>query len=203
MPTVPRTTIPPRPFAARARHQARHDHHLSAGQSGSALCVLVTLIGTVLAQPAAFAASMTGRDAQVLMRALSFFSPPRGPAACVAVAFAPGDSGSRADAEAMVALFAGLPGAPCARTFPTDGLHGTEGSAAIIAAQGAPVDDVMAAARTQHIPCVTTGLALVEAGRCTMWVHADPRVEIVVNHASLVSAGISLAAAFRMMIREK
>lgn len=146
---------------------------------------------------------MTGRDAQVLTRALSFFSPSHGAAACVAVAFAPGDPGSRADAEATAALFAGLPGAPCARTFPADGLHGAEWCAAIIAAQGASVDDVMAAARAQHIPCVTAGLPLVEAGRCTMWVHADPRVEIVVSHAAVVSAGISLAAAFRMMIREQ
>ena len=190
-----------RSLVAQVRHQARHGRRVSAAQGGSALCVLVALIGTLL-QPAS-AATMTGRDAQVLTRALSFFSPPRGPAACVAVAFAPGDPGSRADAEAMAALFAGLPGAPYARTFPADGLHGTEGCAAIIAAQGAPVDDVMVAARTQHIPCVTAGLSLVEAGRCTMWVHADPRVEIVVSHAALVSAGISLAAAFRMMIREQ
>ncbi len=195
-------TLPRSPVAG-VRRQALQDPQVRAGQSGSALCVLVVFIGILLAQPAASAASMTGRDAQVLTRALSFFSPPRGAAACVAVAFAPGDSGSRADAEAMAALFAGLPGAPCARTLPTDGLRGTECCAAIVAAQGASVDDVMAAARAQHIPCVTAGLPLVEAGRCTMWVHADPRVEIVVSHAALVSAGISLAAAFRMMIREQ
>ena len=117
--------------------------------------------------------------------------------------FAAGDPASRRDAEAIAALFnAGASGAARAVAVPNDVLPQAGDCVAIVAAVGAPVDAVMKAAREQHVPCVTANLPLVEAGRCTMWVRSEPRVEIVINHDALVSGGISLAAAFRMMIRE-
>lgn len=157
----------------------------------------------VQAQLAGFSVSVTARDAQVLTRALRFFSPPHTPISCVAVVFAASDPNSRRDAEAVATLFDGsAPGGSRAIAVSSDELPHAGDCAALFAATGAPVDTVMEAARERHVPCVTGSLPMVEAGRCTMWVTSEPRVEIVINHGALVSGGMSLAAAFRMMIRE-
>jgi hypothetical protein len=42
----------------------------------------------------------------------------------------------------------------------------------------------------------------LRAGKCVMAVRSDPKVEITVSHAAIDAAGIGLASAFRMMIRE-
>ena len=167
-----------------------------------AFCCWMAL-GSARGQNATPSVSATARDAQVLTKALSFFSPSHTPIGCVAVAFAADDASSRRDAEAVAALFDAVSsGAPHAIAVPSDGLAKAGNCAAFFAASGAPVDVVMRAAQERHVPCMTGSLPLVEAGRCTMWVTSEPRVEIVVNHGALTSAGLSLAAAFRMMIRE-
>ena len=159
--------------------------------------------GTGLAQPAP---ATTGQDVQVMARALSFLQPPPSNEAWVAVVFAANDPASRRDADRIAALFGGglRAGGTLlhARAMAADALAGGGAPAALIPAAGAPVDAVMAAARARHALCVTPILADVEAGRCTMWVRTDARVQIVVNQAAAQSCGIGFAAAFRMMVRE-
>ena len=167
--------------------------------------LMAAAAGSALSQQTA--ASMTGRDVQVMARALGFMRPTPTGEAWVAVLFAPGDPASRQDADRLTVLFGDgvrTSGAVLrARPISADALSSdARGYAALFLASGAPADAALAAARVRHIACVTAALELVEAGRCTVWVRSDPRVEIVVSHAAAQSCGIEIAAAFRMMIRE-
>jgi hypothetical protein len=145
------------------------------------------------------ATSFSARDIQVLVRALGFLQPSVPRDAVAGIVFAPGNAASRRDAEQVAALFS--TGSMHARPVSADALdNGTY--AALVVAAGAPIDKVAAAARPRHIACVTAELSQVESGRCTLWIHSEPRVEIAINRAAFESFGISVAAAFRMMIRE-
>lgn len=158
--------------------------------------------GVALAQQEA---SLSRRDVQVLARALGFLHPPPAGEAWIAVVFAPGDAASRQDAERIAALFGeGLraEGAVLrARAVPANALP-AGGHAALIAAVGAPGEALMAAARAQRIACITAALEQVEAGRCTLWIRSEPRVQIAISRAAAQASGLGLAAAFRMMVRE-
>ena len=149
---------------------------------------------------------MTGRDVQVVARALGFLQPPPSGDTWVAVVFSPSSTASRHDAERIVALFGDgvrIGGAVLrARPVGADALTRAGGPSALIAAAGAPMDAVMAAARSGRVACITAAREQVEAGQCTMWVRSEPRVEIVVNQAAARSCGLDFAAAFRMMVRE-
>jgi hypothetical protein len=176
----------------------------SASALWTAVAVAISICASpVLAEPAP---SMTGRDVQVVARALGFLQPPPSNDAWVAVVFAHGDTASRQDAERVAALFGtGLRAGHAvlsARSVSADALAGAGNPAALIAAAGAPVGVVMAAARLTHIICITAALDQVEAGHCTMWVRSEPRVEIVINQAAARSCDLAFAAAFRMMVRE-
>ena len=149
---------------------------------------------------------MTGRDVQVVARALGFLQPPPSGDTWIAVVFSPDSAPSRQDAERIAALFGDgmrIGGATLrARPIGADALTGASAPSALIAAAGAPMDIVMAAARLGHIACITAVREQVEAGRCTIWIRSEPRVEIVVNQAAARSCGLDFAAAFRMMVRE-
>ena len=156
--------------------------------------------------PTPFTASMTGRDVQVVARALGFLQPPPSNDAWVAIVFAPSDAASRQDAERIAALFGtGMRAGHAvlsARPVSADALAGAGSPAALIAAVGAPMATVMAAARLGRITCITAALDQVEAGHCIMWVRSEPKVEIVINQAAARSCDLGFAAAFRMMVRE-
>jgi hypothetical protein len=55
---------------------------------------------------------------------------------------------------------------------------------------------------TKHIPCVTTDLSQVTAGRCAVGVKSTPKIEIVVNRTAAVASGTAFSTVFRMMITE-
>lgn len=167
-----------------------------------ALGVSAGLQNCAMAEPAP---SFSERDVQIVARALGFVHPPPSGEGWVAVVFAPGDAAGRRDAERIAALFGeGLrTGGALLRAHPVsaDALA-SGGHAALIAAAGAPGDALMAAARSQRIPCITSVIEQVEAGRCMFWVRSLPRVEILVSRAATQASGLGLAAAFRMMVRE-
>jgi hypothetical protein len=151
------------------------------------------------------AASLSSRDLQVLGRALAFTLPaPTGPLT-LAVAYAPGNAASRQDAEAIAALLGeGLRAGNAffrPKLMDTASL-GAGGYSVVLAAAGADGERVMAASRSARVLCVTADFAAVQAGRCVMAVKAEPRVEVLVNHAAAAEVGVEFAAAFRMMIRE-
>ena len=72
----------------------------------------------------------------------------------------------------------------------------------VIAAEGANGPRLSAAARAAKALCVTSDIEAVRTGLCTMAIVTEPRVQIIVNHAASVAAGIEFATAFRMMIQE-
>lgn len=149
-------------------------------------------------------ASVSGRQLQVIGRAAAFLQPiPAG--GTIAVVFDPANPASRRDAAAIVAEIGG--GMPVAgRTMPARAVPVAQlaggGFAIAIAAAGSAGPALGAAIRAAHVLCVTSSLAAVQAGFCTMAVSTDLRVQIVLNHAAAAQSGINFVAAFRMMIRE-
>lgn len=55
---------------------------------------------------------------------------------------------------------------------------------------------------SRKIPCITTDIAQVEAGTCTIGVRSKPKIEVFVNRAAAKASGTSFATAFRVMINE-
>lgn len=74
--------------------------------------------------------------------------------------------------------------------FITDGLGG----------QG---EAVAAAARRLHVPTISTDLACVQQGLCTVGVNSTMSVRIVLSHAACQDAGISFIQAFRILVTEQ
>ena len=166
---------------------------------------LAIVLAIVAPSAPACAGSLSVKDVQIIAKVLGFLDPPTADGV-VAVAYASGDGVSRADAMAVVESFGnGLKvGNNTVRAEAVDAV--TLGSGrryvAVIAAAGAPGDQVMSVVRALRIPCITGDIAQVQAGRCIMAVRSEPRVDIVLNHELAVSAGISFATAFRMLVHE-
>ncbi len=78
----------------------------------------------------------------------------------------------------------------------------TSDPAVIVTATGANGDAVLDASRAQHALCVTSALAAVQSGSCTMSIRSNPRVEIVLNAEAARAAGVGFPIAFHMMVRE-
>jgi hypothetical protein len=151
------------------------------------------------------AASLSAKGLKVLGSALSCLQPEPMGQLVIAVAYVAGDDASRKDAEALAALIGdGVRAGPAVfqpKLVDTASL-GAGGYAAILAASGADGERVMAASRAARVLCVTADFAAVQAGRCVMAIRAEPRVDVLVNHAAAAATGIELAPAFLMMIRE-
>jgi hypothetical protein len=153
--------------------------------------------------PAA-AASLSPQELQVLGGAISFMQPPPAGSA-VAVVYAPDHPASRQDADAIAAEMGGglkAGAAMLAVKVVEASALANGGFVVAIAATDANGPALAAAARAEHVLCVTADLAAVQAGFCTMAISMDPRVQIVLNHAVAAASDIGFAAAFRMMIRE-
>jgi hypothetical protein len=160
----------------------------------------------LLAPSSAKAATLTPKDVQVLGKVFAFLDPAVAADGVIAVAYVGGDETSRADAEAIAGYFGdGLRvGGATLRAKPVDvaSLGDGSGFVAIVAAKGASGEAVMAVAMSHKILCASGELDQVEAARCIMAIHSDPKVEISVNRGAASAADIGFAAAFRMMIRE-
>jgi hypothetical protein len=160
---------------------------------------------TWIAVGAAQAASLSDKDVHVIGKVLGFLDPvPAGGA--VAVVYASGDAASKADADAIAALFGGglAVGSGNVTAKAVDGAALGDGSGyiGIIAAAGVQGDGAMTAAKAHKIPCITSSTALVKAGQCLIAVHSDPSVDITVNHAATTAAGVSFDSAFGMLVHE-
>jgi hypothetical protein len=167
------------------------------------LAVLLLLVG---GDPSAgLAASLSTPEVQVLAKALALMQLPPGSAATIAIAYAAGNAGSRADAEQIAGEIGdGVRiGNVILKPQVTDvaGLKETQ-PVAIVAATGANGDDVMRVSRERHALCVTAELAAVESGRCTMTIRSNPRIEIIMNAEAARAAEIGFPVAFHLMVRE-
>ena len=150
------------------------------------------------------AASVTAKDAVIMVKALGFLEPaPTG--GTVAVLFGAG-AASKADATEIAGLFGGglvsSGGTVTAKAVDAAGLGDGTGYIAVIVAEGGSTEAAMTAARAHKILCVTDSLADVRAGHCVMAVHTEPAVVITVNHAVAQDVGVHFAAALAMLIHE-
>jgi hypothetical protein len=184
-------------------------HGASAGWparlASSALgAVLACLAGLGAARPQAAGPTLSHRELQILGGAIAFMQPPPagGP---IAVVYVASDPASRRDAEAIAGEIGnGLKvGSMRLSAMVVDaGMLASSGFAMVITAAGANGPVVGAAVRAAHRLCVTADLAAVQAGTCTMGIRTEPRVEIILNHATAAASGIEFPVALRMMIHE-
>jgi hypothetical protein len=154
---------------------------------------------------AAIAASLSPQEVQVLAKALAFVQPLPASATTIAVVYAAGDTGSRADAEQIAAEIGDgfLLGTVVLKPQVVEAAAlATSNPAVIVTAAGANGEAVMRVARAQHSLCVTSEQAAVQSGSCIMTIRSNPRVEIVLNAAAARAAGVTFPIAFHMMVRE-
>ena len=168
---------------------------------------LVLAVSIALSTPAksVLAASFSPADLRLLSRVIAFLQPPLTPGAFVAIAYMPGNGASRLDAEAIAAslgdsIKAGTLSLPV-RLVDLPSL-GMGGFSVVIAAAGTNLPQLGAASHAAHVLCVSRDAEAVRAGNCSMAITSEPKVEILVNHAVTMEAGIDFQTAFRMMIRE-
>ena len=152
-------------------------------------------------------AEVTQNDLQIAGRALSFLKVPLTGERRIGIVYVPGNAQSEREAATLQRLLGtGLkignitlrptmvPAADAARSsvdlfFLTPGM-------------GADAPGLAAASGTRRVPCVTTDLAQVRNGLCSMGVRSQPRIEILVNRAAAASSNTVFSSVFRMMITE-
>jgi hypothetical protein len=165
----------------------------------------VVLLAVIAPLTAVRAGSLSTKDVQVIAKVLGFLDPPCSDGV-VAVVYSAGNAASRADAAEIVTAFgSGLKaGNNTVRAVAVDAAELGKGGSyvALIVSTAAPLDPVMQFVRAFRVPCITGDVAQVQAGRCVMAVHSDPRVDIVLNHDLAAAAGIAFATAFRMLVHE-
>jgi hypothetical protein len=155
--------------------------------------------------PSSLAASLSRQELQVLGTALTFIQPKPAGDGTLAVVYSAANSASRQDADAIMAEIGGrlnVSGAVLTpRLVEAGALASTDFSLVIVAA-GANSDVVRDAVRAHHVLCVTADQAAVQDGDCMMAVRPGPHVEIFLNYQAARQAGVGVATAFRMMVRE-
>ncbi|HTZ69539.1 MAG TPA: hypothetical protein VMB71_02715 [Acetobacteraceae bacterium] len=153
-------------------------------------------------------AQATARDAQLIVRTLTFLTEPPQGAAVIAIPYMPGDAASVAAARQAVAAFAGgvtvghLTATP--QLVATPDLAKLSGVVALFMPDrfGGDTRQLAAAARRLHVPLISTNLGCVEQGACTVGFSAGATVQIELNHAACAASGIEFIQAFRMLVKE-
>jgi len=184
--------------------RAHRLHHFSRHGTGLAFLFRLGLTVAVSLPFPAAAASLSAKDALIIVKALGFLEPaPAG--GVVAILYGP-DGASKTDAADIAGLFgsglASSGGTVTAKPVDAAGLGDGTGYIAVIVAAGGSLDAAMAATKAHNIPCVTAALADVQAGHCVMSVQTDTRVVITVNRAVAQAVGVHFAASLAMLIHE-
>jgi hypothetical protein len=173
-------------------------------RAGAAILARLCLAVALAFPLSAGAASLTAKDALIIVKALGFLEPaPAG--GTVAILYGP-SAASKADAADIAGLFGGglssSGGTVTAKPVDAAGLGDGAGFIAVIVAADGPTDAALAAAKAHKILCVTVSISEVQAGHCVMTVHTDPDVVITVNRAVAQAVGVHFAAALAMLIHE-
>jgi hypothetical protein len=171
------------------------------------LCKALATCAAIALGTAPAWAEVSSLDLQVAGRALSFLAKPLTGEVTVGIVYSPANGQSLQTAQALQKQLGGglrvgnltlkpvlvsVADAPRANVgffFVTPGI-GTEATA---------LSDIT---RAKQIPCVTTDLSQVTAGRCAVGVRSTPKIEIVVNRAAAAASGTTFSTVFRMMITE-
>lgn len=126
-------------------------------------------------------------------------------ATTIAVVYASGDAGSRADAERIAAEIGDgfRVGATVLKPRVIDAAAlAASDPAVIVTAADANSEAVMGASRARHALCVTGDLAAVRSGTCMIAIQSSPKVGIWLNAHAAGEAGVGFPTAFHMMVRE-
>jgi hypothetical protein len=152
-------------------------------------------------------ADVTAQDLQIAARALSFLQKPLSGEVAVGIVYVRGNPQSLEEAESLQRMLneglkvgnitlkstlVSLEQAPRASVglfFLTTGLGAEAQSLAVIS-------------HAKHLPCLTTDLSQVAAGRCAVGVRSQPKIEIVVNRMAATASATTFSTVFRMMITE-
>ena len=170
-------------------------------QTGLAACVAAVLS----AAPAW--AQVSPMDIQVAGRALSFLSKPLTGEVTVGIVYNRANTQSLQDAQDIEKQLGNGLRVGNLTLKPTLVTVGEAARANVgfffvtpgMGTDAAALSDITSA---KHIPCVTTDLSQVTAGRCAVGVRSTPKIEIVVNRAAAAASGTSFSTVFRMMITE-
>jgi hypothetical protein len=152
-------------------------------------------------------AEIVQTDVEVGGRVLSFLSPPLTGEIKVSVVYAPGNPASAADEKAVLALLgSGLKVGnvtlqPVAVDI--DKVGGVaDGVVLLTGGLGADGAKVAAVLKAKKLVCMTTDLAAVQSGFCSIHLKSAPKVQITVNKSLDDAIGLSFGAAFKLMITE-
>lgn len=209
MVAIPPSAAPPgrgQPWSVPARQAVVR----GPGRCALALASLLAACLLLLAPRAE--AEITAADMQVAARALSFVTDPPTGKLRLGIVYAPGNPRSLQQAESLRDLLRGgyrvgtvelqpvlvessrATGADVDLYFLTSYLSPAE-TPDLVPATGTQ------ASRNRRI-CLTTDIAQVRNGLCTVGVRSRPRVEVLVNQATAEASGVRFSTVFRVMITE-
>ncbi len=176
------------------------------GCAGSRRATLAMGLWLLLA-PSAALAQTSAQDVQVAARALSFLQTPLTGEVTVGIVYIRNNPQSADEAQTLQRLLGSglIVGNITLQSVlvPLD-----EAAKAnvrlflLVPGVGAQAQSLADISRTRHLPCVTTDLAQVRAGRCAAGVRSKPTIEILVNRAAAAASGMAFSTVFRMMVTE-
>lgn len=152
-------------------------------------------------------AQVSPLDIQVAGRALSFLARPLTGDVTVGIVYSPTNAGSQRSAQDLQkqlgsGLRVGNLTLKPELVTVADAARATVGFFFLTPGLGTEAVAMPDITKAKHIPCVTTDLTQVKAGRCTVGVSSSPKIEIVVNRAAAAASGTTFSTVFRMMITE-
>ena len=168
--------------------------------------VAAVCAGVAAAAPAQ--AQLTFKDTQIIARTLTFLEAPPSGTAELGVVFDASVVGSLPAARQAAAQFGGGVAVGHltleARVLPLSELGAAQNLVAILVPfdLGDTGGALAAAARRLHVPVISTSMACVERGDCTVGFRTQDTLQIVLNHAACEAAQIGFIQAFRILVKE-
>jgi hypothetical protein len=180
----------------------------STWRGGWRRAAILGLAGLLVGLPRPGLAEPTLRDLQTAVRALAFLETPPTGLAEIGIVYPEGSEEGLAQARRIAATFGnGIRAGNLTlrpKLVPLANA-GQAGAVALLLTEAAwpEAERVARAVAGSGVVTITAGRAAPEGGGSVLAVRGEPRVEIVVNRAAAQAAGVSFAAAFRMMIQER
>lgn len=152
-------------------------------------------------------ADVSDTELSIAARALSFLQHPPTGEIRVGIVYRPGDSASSQEADQLVSLMGSGYRAGSVTLKPVKVKIDEVASANVslfflTGGVGSDATTLLQTSTQRSIPCMTTDIPQVQAGRCAMGVRAQPKVQILVNRTAANASGMSFSSVFRIMITE-
>jgi hypothetical protein len=152
-------------------------------------------------------ADVTAQDLQIAARALSFLQKPLSGEVAVGIVYARGNPQSLEEAEALQRMLSeglkvGSITLKSTLISLEDAPRASVGLFFLTTGLGADAQSLADITHARHLPCLTTDLSQVAAGRCAVGVRSKPKIEIVVNRVAATASDTAFSTVFRMMITE-